>query len=384
MVRKALLFNALAFSALLLGACEVTPAGQGSGRTDNPVDDRLQAAIDVPPELPDGSSVELKFTLTNTSASPLYVLKWFTPLEGIAGEIFRVERGGQPLPYQGILASRVAPTRDAYVFLEPGESVSAQVDLARSYDFSLAGKYSIAFLSPRISHVAFSEAELAESLDDLGPVQIPSDPVTVNIAPAEPAGRKTLEEAAALIRQFLLGQKPDLEAGFVLSLEELPRDWPWEALRAQVFRATAGIFEGESFLIRDARVVPLGAAIGGPGLTSLRVDDLDEDGAAELLFTYGFGSGIHQSRIGMYAPAFDESRTFEAEVGYLGDLGLYKDDREGIKVRVVEADPANLRLRYLSTLGTLQIEFTDGQPALVLEVGDRLPEEIQENLVVGP
>jgi len=85
------------------------------------------------------------------------------------------------VPYQGILASRAFPTSDSYVFINPGESVSAVVDLGTSFDFSEAGTYQIGFISPRISHIAGSENEMAKTDDDLGPVQILSSPVTLEI-----------------------------------------------------------------------------------------------------------------------------------------------------------------------------------------------------------
>jgi hypothetical protein len=56
------------------------------------------------------------------------------------------------------------------------------VDLAEAYDFSQAGEYTIGFLSPRISHVVRSEAEMAKTMADLGPVQMPSNRVTIRIA----------------------------------------------------------------------------------------------------------------------------------------------------------------------------------------------------------
>jgi hypothetical protein len=141
----------------------------------------LSATLEVPSHLPTGETVVLTFTLTNHSEVDLYVLKWFTPLEGLGGEIFRVKRDGQVIPYEGPLAERADPTPDAYVFLEAGASVSATVDLARAYDFSERGGYTIAFISPRISHVARSEGEMATSVDDLGPVAMPSNQVTVTI-----------------------------------------------------------------------------------------------------------------------------------------------------------------------------------------------------------
>ena len=115
----------------------------------------------------------------------LFVLKWFTPLEGLGGEIFRVERDGIPVPYEGPLAMRADPSADDYVHLAAGATLSATVDLAAAFDLSEPGTYTIAFLSPNISHVAVSEERMATSLGELGPVSIPSDPINVTIGVAE-------------------------------------------------------------------------------------------------------------------------------------------------------------------------------------------------------
>jgi hypothetical protein len=148
---------------------------------DNPAASTLRATLDAPATLPSGERVSLGFTLTNETDARLYVLKWYTPLEGIAGEILRVERDGEALPYLGILAYRAAPPPDAYILLNAGDSVSAEVDLATAYDLSEAGEYTIEFVSPLISHVARTEAEMAKTVDDLGPVQMPSNVVVVEI-----------------------------------------------------------------------------------------------------------------------------------------------------------------------------------------------------------
>jgi hypothetical protein len=179
--------------ALALGAC--TPESSGAAaepaETSQPPQIDLEAVLQVPTTLPDGDSVELAFTLINHSGTGLYVLKWYTPLEGLAGEIFRIERDGQPISYAGPLVMRGDPTPDAYVFLDTGASVSATVDLAAAgetgipaYDFSEPGAYIIAFISPRISHVARTGDQMAVSVDDLGPIQMPSNDVVVEIQSA--------------------------------------------------------------------------------------------------------------------------------------------------------------------------------------------------------
>jgi len=161
----------------LLGGCGSTPTAPAV----EPSPPGLSATLEAPSSLPDGEAVPVTFTLTNHSPGRLYVLTWYMPLEGIFGEIFRVECDGQPIPYEGPLVLRGAPLPEDYVLLDPGASVSADVDLATAYDFSQAGEYTIEFLSPRISHVAKTEDELATSVDDLGPVEIPCNSLRLAI-----------------------------------------------------------------------------------------------------------------------------------------------------------------------------------------------------------
>ena len=370
----------------LLGACAPTPTGMAVEPTPTspavePSPVGLSATLKAPSSLPNGEAVRVTFTLTNHAPERLYVLTWYTPLEGIFGEIFRVEHDGQSIAYEGPLVMRGDPLPEHYVLLEPGASVSAEVDLATAYDFSQVGEYTIEFLSPRISHVAKTEREFATSVDDLGPVQIPCNPLSLSIrgSSVSPA-RWTLAEAAEMIRGYLQSQHPQLNPDVRLPLEELATPQVWEDLRVQLFRITDGPFIHESFLIRGENVLHIGEATGGRGLTSLEISDLDEDGTAELLFTYAFGSGLYQSRIGMYAPAYGPERTYEADTGYFGDLGLVKEDEATVSVRVVEPDEAALTLQYLDLLGSLAIEVHGAQAALVLHLADDLPDNVRAQL----
>jgi hypothetical protein len=165
----------------ILGAIQVTDSVVVPPKTGEPT--CLQAYLTVRDliRLGSGEPVIVHFLLKNNAQIPLYLLKWYTPLEGIAGDIFEVTRDGQEIPYMGILASRGNPTPESYIFLEAGESVTAEVDISKVYDFSKPGKYTIKFRSPRISHIAKSEGELAKTLDDLGPVNIPSNEVTLDV-----------------------------------------------------------------------------------------------------------------------------------------------------------------------------------------------------------
>jgi len=342
----------------------------------------LTATIEAPAALTTGETMPLRFTLTNNADTKLYVLKWYTPLEGIAGKIFRVERNDQVVPYGGILATRAAPSPDNYVLLEPGASASADVDLATAYDFSQAGTYTIEFLSPQISHVARSQEKMATSLDDLGPVEMPASTVTVEIdGTGALPDRHRPEEVEETVRDYLRREHPNLSPDVILQMQELPAPEVWEHLPVQILRVTDGPFARETFLIHDATVLRMGTAVGGQGVTSMRVSDLDGDGSAELLFTYSFGSGIHQSRIAMYAPAYAEDRIYEAGTTYLGDVGLVKEDESRVAVRVVESEQDSLVLRYAETVGHLTIQQHGDDVGLVLQVAEDLPDDLRQNMI---
>jgi hypothetical protein len=219
-------------------------------------------------------------------------------------------------------------------------------------------------------------------LDELGPVEMPANTVSVAVDPAGPASERwTPQEAETLVREDLHDQNADLAPDVPLPLEELPVPEVWEQLDVQIFRVTSGPFARETFLIDDETVLGLGTAFGGKGVTSIRVADLDQDGSAELLFTYSFGSGIHQSRIGMVAPAYAKDRIYEAEIAYLGDVGLVQEDTSRVVVRVVESDDEDLILRYTDTLGHLTIQKRGDEVDLVLRLAEDIPDDVRKNLL---
>jgi peptidyl-Lys metalloendopeptidase len=85
--------------------------------------------------------------LRNLANTPRYVLKWYTPFEGVAGEIFKVDHDGETVPYRGILAKRGDPEASDYIEIAAGASAEASVDLAPSYDLSAPGTYRVEFVS---------------------------------------------------------------------------------------------------------------------------------------------------------------------------------------------------------------------------------------------
>jgi hypothetical protein len=73
------------------------------------------------------------------------------------------------------------------------------VDLSTAYDFSKAGLYTISFKPPLISHVVDDTSDFATAVDELGPVQIPSQPVDMDIVAPENGSGDCTSSAAAPI-----------------------------------------------------------------------------------------------------------------------------------------------------------------------------------------
>ena len=89
--------------------------------------------------------VRVEVTLANTGLSPQYILKWHTPVEGVDGPLFEVQRDGQPVRYLGIEAKRPAPGPNDYVRLEPGASISTVVELSALYEMHVTGSYTLRY-----------------------------------------------------------------------------------------------------------------------------------------------------------------------------------------------------------------------------------------------
>lgn len=148
----------------------------------------LEADLSVPETVPLCTPIELEFKVTNKSDQAVYLLTWYTPLEGVLGDIFQITYEGQERSYLGPMVMRAAPLAEQYVMLEPGGSATAVVDVSTAYDFTRVGHYTIAFQSPQISHAVDDPSEFADSVDELGPVQLSSRPVEVEIVPPADGG----------------------------------------------------------------------------------------------------------------------------------------------------------------------------------------------------
>lgn len=188
MIFFVLLVSVTAAGSGCLRATTISEPTQPSISQDSePVSGRspFTAYVTAPAEVKTCSPLQIEFTVTNHGETGVYLLEWYTPLEGILGDIFQVTYQGKELDYLGPMVMRADPLLENYLYFEPGESRSASVDLASAYPFHQEGEYEIKFRSPRISDTAVSQEQFPVSVEETRPVEIPSDPVTVRVLPAE-------------------------------------------------------------------------------------------------------------------------------------------------------------------------------------------------------
>jgi peptidyl-Lys metalloendopeptidase len=89
--------------------------------------------------------VVVTVTMTNFSAEPIQVLRWYTPLEPASAHLFNVTRNGEPVAYVGPLVKRTAPTAADYVTIPAGDSISRPVVLSSAYELTDTGVYTVEY-----------------------------------------------------------------------------------------------------------------------------------------------------------------------------------------------------------------------------------------------
>jgi len=85
----------------------------------------------------------IDFSLQNTQARSIHVLKYDTPLDEYNfGSAFTVTRDGQSVDYIGMLARRkIVPS--SYLEIKANETLFLTVDLSKAYDFTSKGLYNV-------------------------------------------------------------------------------------------------------------------------------------------------------------------------------------------------------------------------------------------------
>ncbi len=130
-----------------------------------------------------GQPVKIDFTLENMTGEDLFILTWYTPLEGLKGKIFEVMCDSRMIPYEGRMVKRGDPPQEDYIRIVEHGSVSAAVDLAEVYRFPACQECRVKFKG-RIHDILRNENLLPRRSNDHQWMDIPGNPVSFRIKDA--------------------------------------------------------------------------------------------------------------------------------------------------------------------------------------------------------
>jgi len=177
-IKKIIFLGTLLFISFIFISFKCT--GEQHMKTRQPREVILEYSLKVEERYHVGREANLEFALKNMTGQTLWVLTWYTPLEGLKGNIFRVTREGEAVLYTGRMVKRANPSKKDYVCIGPGKSVSATVDLSHGYDLSKPGEYRVEF-SGRILDMTFDEASLPRKMDLHKGMHLQGDAVTFTL-----------------------------------------------------------------------------------------------------------------------------------------------------------------------------------------------------------
>ena len=109
------------------------------------------------------SAVACTFEFTNNANEDLYLLKRGTPLEGLFSQFITVFVAGGPVEYDGPFVHRLPPTKDEFVLLKAGKSISASVQITDAFSIDTDGLYTVQYSRP-LQYLSVNEmSELSNS-----------------------------------------------------------------------------------------------------------------------------------------------------------------------------------------------------------------------------
>jgi hypothetical protein len=120
----------------------------------------LFATMRIKDSIKTGDSVLLHFTVYNTADTVQQFCKWHTPFEPLMSKYLDIKSDqGAEVDYRGAMAKRMMPPpADSYVKINPGDSLSIDVDVLKGYSIMEPAKYSISYNSQNMSGLVVKDS----------------------------------------------------------------------------------------------------------------------------------------------------------------------------------------------------------------------------------
>lgn len=102
----------------------------------------------------------LNFTIKNQADTVAIFCKWHTPFEPLMSKYLDVKNSdGQEINYKGAMAKRIMPPpADSYLSINPGDSLTIDVDLLKGYALENAGTYTIKYSGGNMSGLVIRDS----------------------------------------------------------------------------------------------------------------------------------------------------------------------------------------------------------------------------------
>ena len=150
------------FSAavLFLTACSPNTRTAKTADTDLNNEKSLFATMKMKDSYKVGEPVLLRFTVYNNADSIQQFCKWHTPFEPLMSKYLEVKKeNGEEINYQGPMAKRMMPPpADSYVKVNPGDSLSVDVDVLKAYAIVEPAIYKIIYTGQGISGLVVKDS----------------------------------------------------------------------------------------------------------------------------------------------------------------------------------------------------------------------------------
>jgi len=120
----------------------------------------LFATLRIKHNIKAGDSVKLKFTVYNPTDSVKQFCKWHTPFEPLISKYLEIKDArGEEAAYQGAMAKRIMPPpASSYQSINPGDSLSIDVDVLKGYAVKKPGQYSIIYTGQGMSGLVVKDS----------------------------------------------------------------------------------------------------------------------------------------------------------------------------------------------------------------------------------
>jgi peptidyl-Lys metalloendopeptidase len=130
---------------------------------------KLEAVLSHPSSSHDADAGFITITVTNKSNNALFLPRPGTPLEDpdghLYGLIFQIKNdAGEEVKFVGRFVNvRPASIDGFYIRIEPGQSLSKEINLSADYDLSKGGNFKVVYDQPYAGEVHMSEGEAVSS-----------------------------------------------------------------------------------------------------------------------------------------------------------------------------------------------------------------------------